>query len=145
MRHEKTHLFKDSINLKQIGAVIRRKMVLEPLMGWVRHGNGLGTTNGTGNPTTMNSTCPNHNLPYRWVVPRMQCRHRSWLRHQFPDSSTGRTSSHWVLWILHSHVHYFQHLNLLTSSGRIVTESDSACNATGVGRLFLGVGAGVER
>jgi hypothetical protein len=40
---------------------------------------------------------------------------------------------------------YFKHLYLLTSSGRIVNESDSACNATGVGRLFMGGGAGRER
>jgi hypothetical protein len=37
------------------------------------------------------------------------------------------------------------YLLIINSSGRIVTESDSACNATGVGRLFLGVGAGKER
>jgi hypothetical protein len=43
----------------------------------------------------------------------------------------GRTSSHCVLWILHFNVHYFQHLYLL--------------RGTGVGRLFLGVGTGVER
>jgi hypothetical protein len=37
----------------------------------------------------------------------------------------------------------YSHLYLLNSSGRIVTEFDSVCNATaGVGRLFLGGGPG---
>jgi hypothetical protein len=36
------------------------------------------------------------------------------------------------------------YLLIINSSGRIVTESDSACSATDVGRLFLGVVVGEE-